>query len=53
MDNLNHEIAYEAIKKGCQNIRFMESLIKSPAGDYYLLMERAPKYIHLNDEKQA
>lgn len=35
MDNLKHEIVYEAIKKGCRNTRLMESLIKNPAKDYY------------------
>lgn len=35
MDNLNHETDYEAIKKGCQNTKFMEPLINNLAKDYY------------------
>lgn len=31
----------------------MESLIKNPNIDYHQLMERAQKYILLDDEKQA
>lgn len=53
VDNLNHETTCKAIKKGCHNTRFMESLIKNPIRDYHQLMKRAHKYIHLDDKKQA
>ncbi|KAJ9176946.1 hypothetical protein P3X46_012205 [Hevea brasiliensis] len=48
--NLNHEIACEALKKGSRNVKFIDSLIKNLAWDYQQLMERAPKYVRLDDE---
>ncbi|KAJ9175565.1 hypothetical protein P3X46_014109 [Hevea brasiliensis] len=41
IESLNYEIACEALKKGTRNIKFLNSLIKYPAVDYYQLMQKA------------
>ncbi|KAJ9154542.1 hypothetical protein P3X46_027862 [Hevea brasiliensis] len=53
IENLNHETACEAMKKGSKNKRFVDSLIKNQTMDYEQLMERAKKYISLDDERRA
>ncbi|KAJ9146020.1 hypothetical protein P3X46_028340 [Hevea brasiliensis] len=53
IENLNHEIAFEAIKNGSKNNRFVNSLIKNPTVDYEQLMELAKKYIRLDNERTA
>ncbi|KAJ9182232.1 hypothetical protein P3X46_006252 [Hevea brasiliensis] len=53
IENLNNEIANEALKKGTKNIKLLDSLIKNPTVDYNQLMQRAQKYIKLDDERQA
>ncbi|KAJ9175657.1 hypothetical protein P3X46_014192 [Hevea brasiliensis] len=51
IENLNHKIACKAIKKGSRNNRFVDFLIKNPKVYYEQLMERARKYIRLDNER--
>ncbi|KAJ9129169.1 hypothetical protein P3X46_034046, partial [Hevea brasiliensis] len=51
IENLNHEITCETLKKGVRNVKFSDSLIKNPVIIYYQLMQRAQKYIRLDDEQ--
>lgn len=53
VEELNHEIAYKALKKGTRNVKLMDSLIKNSAATYQQLMDKAQKYIRLDDEVQA
>ncbi|XP_021597701.1 uncharacterized protein LOC110603997 [Manihot esculenta] len=53
IEELNHEIACEALKKGIHNIKFMDSLIKNLATTYQQLIDKAQKYIKLDDDVQA
>lgn len=50
---LNHKIACEALKKETHNINFMDSLVKNPTVTYQQLMDKAQKYIRLDDEVQT
>ncbi|KAJ9189346.1 hypothetical protein P3X46_000654 [Hevea brasiliensis] len=50
IENLNHKIACKALKKDMRNIKFLGLLIKNLAIDYYQLLERAQKYIRLEDK---
>ena len=52
MEELNNEIACEALKKGTHNIKFMDSLIKNPAATYQQLMEKSQKYTRLYKKVQ-
>ncbi|XP_021603866.1 uncharacterized protein LOC110608890 [Manihot esculenta] len=53
MEESNHEIACEALKKVTRNVKFMDSLIKNPAATYQQLIDKAQKCIRLDDEIQA
>ncbi|XP_043811004.1 uncharacterized protein LOC122723284 [Manihot esculenta] len=53
VEELNHEIAYKTLKKETRDIKFMDSLIKNHATTYYQLMDKAQKYIRLDDEVQT
>lgn len=50
---MNHNITYEALKKGTRDIKLIDFLIKNPAGIYRQLMEKALNYIRLDYEVQA
>ncbi|XP_021621543.1 uncharacterized protein LOC110621580 [Manihot esculenta] len=47
------DCAYEELKKGTRNIKFRDSLINNPTATYQQLMDKAKKYIRLDDEVQA
>lgn len=53
VEDLNHEISCEVLKKRTMNIKIMDSLIKNWTTIYHELMEKAQKYICLDDEVQA
>lgn len=53
MEDLNHKIACEALKKGARNMKFTNSLIKNLSVTYQQLMDEAYKYICMDEEVHA
>ncbi|KAJ9135378.1 hypothetical protein P3X46_032569 [Hevea brasiliensis] len=50
IENLNHKTTYKALKKGTRNVKFLDSLIKNPALDYYQLMKKSTSSLTTNDK---
>lgn len=53
MEELNHELACETLKKRTHNIKFIDSLIKHSVATYQQLMDKTQNYIRLDDKVQA